>query len=146
MHTVDLFSETKPSAARRFLFRDSYALESPSQAIKWWEKRRLAYNVAVGATGLVSLTAMAIATGITSGELLAGPPLLAVVVYAVIANCFFTCGWVAELMLRPVFGRRTGTVGATFFRYGLAFSIGITLIPVGLSVLQLLAHLGSKLF
>ena len=83
---------------------------------------------------------------LTSGELLAGPPLLAVVVYAVIANCFFTCGWVAELMLRPVFGRRTGTVGATLFRYGLAFSVGITLIPAGLSALQVLVHLGSRIF
>ena len=146
MNRLDLFSETDPSAARRLLFRDSHAVETPSQVVKWWESRRLPYNIAVGTTGLVSLTAMAIATLVSRGEFFAGPPLLAVIAYGVLANFLFTFGWVTELMLRPVFGRQSGTVGATIFRYGLAFSVGITLLPAGLSLVGLMVRLAQSLF
>lgn len=144
MKGLDLLSETDSSAARRLLFRDSYILESPSQIVKWWERRRLPFNVAVGATGLVSLTAMTIANAFTRGDFFPGPPILAVLAYGIAANFFFTFGWVAELILRPVFGVRTGTVGATLFRYGLAFSIGITLLPTGVAAVGVLARLLSS--
>ncbi|MEP6834870.1 MAG: hypothetical protein ABJB74_15860 [Gemmatimonas sp.] len=145
MNNLDVFSGPDFSAARRLLFRDSYTIETPQQVIRWWEKRRLAFNVAVGACGLFSLTAMGIANAIFRGEFFAGPPPLAIIAYGVLANILYTTGWFSELLLRPVFGRHTGTVGATLFRYGLAFSVGLTLLPAVLSVVGVFARLVGTL-
>ncbi len=135
-----LSTDAKFSAARRFLFRDAYALESRSQVIGWWEKRRLAYNIAVGVAGLLTLATMAGATVVTRGSF-GFPPLVAVIVYGGVANFAYTGGWVAELLLRPVFGHQTGTVGATLFRYGLAFSVGLTLLPAVVTAVGLVGYL-----
>jgi hypothetical protein len=126
------------SKLRQLLFRDSYRIESRSEIVGWWERRRLAYNAAVGTTGLVSLAFLhglgAIGPRFDHGDI--GPPLMAVVGYAVLANIFYTSGWIAELMLRPLLGRQTGTVGATLFRYGTAFSVTLTAMPIGIAFLD----------
>ncbi|MEO7361615.1 MAG: hypothetical protein ABI120_14890 [Gemmatimonadaceae bacterium] len=145
MNKFDLVSGADYSAARRLLFRDSYFIESPSQIISWWEKRRLPFNIGVGAAGLFSLLGMAMANSLARGEFFAGPPLLAIIAYGVAANILYTSGWFIELMLRPVYGSRTGTVGAALFRYGLAFSVGLTLLPAGLSAVSLVGQLASRL-
>lgn len=146
MNGLQLSSDTDFSSARRFLFRDSYALETPSQVVSWWEKRRLAFNIAVGVTGLFSVTALVLSEFLASGRLPGGPPPIAIIAYGVLANVLYTTGWVAELLLRPVFGHRTGTVGAALFRYGLAFSVGLTLLPSGFAVVSLVIRLALKLF
>ena len=56
--------------------------------------------------------------------------------YAVLANVMYTGGWAAELALRPLFGRRTPVVGATIFRYGLAFSLGLTVLPIPVAAID----------
>jgi len=145
MNGLDLTSGADYSAARRLLFRDSYSIESPSQIITWWEKRRLPFNIAVGATGLFSLVGMAMANSLARGEFFAGPPLLAIFACGVAANMLYTSGWFIELLLRPVFVQRTGTVGAALFRYGLAFSVGLTLLPAGLSAVSVVAQLVSRI-
>ena len=143
MTGIDLFQDSldapaPPSAARRLLFRDSTGSEKPGDVIQWWERRRLPFNIAVGAAGLVSLSSIAVLGAIgpdPHGTI--GPPLVAVFVYGAVANVAYTSGWVLELLLlRPLFGRRSGTVGATLFRYGLAFSVGISAIPAGLAVAE----------
>lgn len=130
-------SET-PSKLRQLLFRDSYRLEKPSEIVQWWERRRIPFNIAVGTSGLVSLTFLyglgSIGPRFDHGDM--GPPFLAVLAYGVAANIFYTGGWMAELMLRPFFGAQTGTVGATLFRYGTAFSVILTAMPIGLAVLD----------
>lgn len=134
MTGIEVFGEDTPSAARKLLFRDTAGNETASEVVSWWEKRRLAYNAAVGVAGLASLSALAIADRVT-GHGGGGPPVMAVAAYAVAANFCYTGGWVAELLLRPVFGRRTGTVGATIFRYGSAFSVTLTLLPIPFCVI-----------
>lgn len=144
MHSIDLFedasspSEAPPSALRRLLFRDSARLYPPEEVVHWWERRRLPFNVAVGATGLVSLSFIAVLGAIgPEAHTFQGPPLVGVLAYGAMANVAYTSGWVLELfLLRPLFGRRSGTVGAALLRYGLAFSVGITAIPIGLSVAE----------
>ena len=143
MTGVDLFHDSHdatmaPSAARRLLFRDSVGAESPSDVVRWWEGRRLPFNVAVGATGLVSLSFLAALSAMSpDAHGTIGPPLLVVLAYGVAANVAYTSGWILELLLlRPLFGRRSGTVGAALFRYGLAFSVGISAIPAGFAVAE----------
>lgn len=135
LHSVSLPSDSE-SSLRTLLFRDSYRVESPAEIVAWWEKRRLAYNVAVGATGLVGLASIFGLGSLGPFQHPMGPPLIGVVIYAVLANIAYTSGWVAELCLRPFFGARTGTVGATLFRYGLAFSVGITAIPTAIGFMD----------
>jgi hypothetical protein len=126
------------SAVRRFMFRDSVVVQSPGEVVGWWERRRLPYNVAVGATGLLSIGVVNALGAIGPDASGWGwPPLVAMAVYGVAANVMFTGGWVAELALRPIFGRRSGTVGATIFRYGLAFSVGLTTLPMAAAVFNL---------
>ncbi|MBK6486799.1 MAG: hypothetical protein IPF98_08015 [Gemmatimonadetes bacterium] len=143
MNALDLFQDSTPapepsSAARRLLFRDAAGNESAAEVVRWWERRRLPFNVAVGATGLVSLTSIAVLSAVGPfPHHVFGPPLVGVLAYGVIANVAYTSGWMLELLvLRPIFGHRTGTVGATLFRYGLAFSVGISAIPIGISAVD----------
>lgn len=143
MTGIELHTEDAPTAARRLLFRDTAGTERPGEIVGWWEKRRLAYNIAVGSAGLLSLGAMA-AAGAVTGH----PPrgeLPFVFVYAAIANVCFTGGWMAELLLRPVLGRRAGTVGATIFRYGLAFSVILTLLPVPVAAITIVLRALSEM-
>jgi hypothetical protein len=135
------------SNLRSLLFRDSYRVESPSEIVQWWERRRIPFNIAVGATGLVSLTFLGVLGSIgpnAHNQML--PPVIAVFIYGAIANIAYTSGWVAELLLRPLLGPQTGTVGATLFRYGLAFSVGITALPIGLAVLEFGARMLEWIF
>lgn len=123
---------------RRFFFRNSTSAESPMDVVTWWESRRIAYNAAVGITGVVSLLIANVFAVIGPGGALFGPPIVAIVMYALLANLFYTGGWIAELILRPVFGRRTPVVGSALFRYGFAFSVGLTLLPTAAAGLDLI--------
>lgn len=126
------------TALRRFFFRSSTLTESPMDVVNWWESRRLAYNGVVGLTGIVSLLIANMFTLIGPGGQFFGPPIIAIAIYGLLANLFYTGGWIAELLLRPVFGRRTPIVGSALLRYGFAFSVGITLLPTAAAGLDLI--------
>jgi hypothetical protein len=119
-----------PSAARRLFFREEGPVQPAGAIVGWWEQRRPAFNIAVGAAGLTTIAVVkVIALGFpaSAGD---GPPLMAVVAYAALANFMYTFGWVSELALRRFFRRKTPVVGAAIFRDGFAFSIGLTLLPI----------------
>jgi hypothetical protein len=97
--------------------------------LRWWESRRLFYNLVVGATGMVTLIGISI---LSLGELglplldLAGP----VVAYGVAANLCYSLGWGLEMLARIVWGDDAPDIGPLLFRQGLIFSVGLTLIPL----------------
>lgn len=70
--------------------------------------------------------------------LVAGPPreeplsvlLGGVVVYGILANLFYTIGPALDLLIHRKWGREFGAVGPTLFRYGFAFTVGVTLLPI----------------
>ena len=105
---------------------------TPLSLLRWWESRRLLYNQAVGAAGLVSLA------GVTVLALLPPHPatlsfpglLVGVAAYGVLANGCYSLGWVAELVARRVWGRKAPDLGPLLFRQGLIFSVGVTLLPL----------------
>ena len=89
--------------------------------VRWWESRRLTYNVVVGSTGLLSL----------------GVPWQGVVLYGVLANVCYSGGAAADLALRRWLGLPYGaTIGPALFRYGFVFSVGLTLLPIPLAALS----------
>jgi hypothetical protein len=115
---------------QKVLFEPSL-VRSPLRVVQWWESRRLFYNMVVGGTGLVSGAWLYLIDSLFRGHL--GPiPWEPVVAFGVLANVCYTSGWMVENLVerwlqRPVYG-----LGPALFRYGLAFSVGLTLLPAGL--------------
>jgi len=114
------------SALTRYFFDTVYYPRSAWHVVGWWERRRASYNAAVGACGLVTLAVLAL--------LGLAPParVLAVLVpaYALAANVCYSAGALVDLLARRVGGPDWAPVGPTLFRYGFAFSVGLTLLPI----------------
>jgi hypothetical protein len=119
-------------------FKRQSSLESSDEIVKWWESRRVFFNVVVGSTGLVTCALVVIcilASDATVGEAIGLPdgPLLGVfgiIAYGIMANICFTAGWISELILRSMLTpERSSAYGLKAFRFGIQFSILITLLP-----------------
>lgn len=125
----------------RLLFEPTL-MRSPIRIVRWWESRRLAYNVIVGATGLGTLV---YANGL---ELLLRQgwlpiPWQAIVAYGVAANACYTLGWFVENVVERWLGRPVYGLGPALFRHGVVFSVGLTLLP---AVLVTLVNVAGRLF
>ncbi|HTF90531.1 MAG TPA: hypothetical protein VK843_19090 [Planctomycetota bacterium] len=125
------------------------------EAIGWWERRRLAFNLVVGAVGaltcFIGLVALAVLERFFHEPVeMPDPPIFiffAIGGYAVMANVCFTGGWIVELLVRWLWrddGTRFASIG---FTLGLVFSAGLTLAPalfmVGVAGLQILFGAGA---
>jgi hypothetical protein len=121
------------SALTEFLF-PAPAPRSVAKIILWWERRRLAYNVAVGGAGLVSLGVLTAAASLLrgSGTL---PPWPAVAIFGVLANVCYLLGPCVEIVALRVWGRSLLPVGPALYRMGLTFSVGLALLPTLLVIL-----------
>jgi hypothetical protein len=127
------------SALTRFFFRNEVTCRTPAEVIGWWEARRMAYNVAIGGTGLFTLVAVHLIARIPPfpTAIPIEPTVIIPIVYGFFANMCYTGGWAAELWIRNTLGREMEPVGPTLFRYGFAFSVGLTLFPVAvISILK----------
>lgn len=97
--------------------------------IGWWEKRRLPYNLIVGATGLVPLAVGVLFTTLVA-SLQPVDMFRAAIWWGVIANLCYTLGPVAEIVLHKLFGRRLLPAGPLLFRAGVTVAVGVTLLPL----------------
>ncbi len=107
--------------------------------IRWWEFRRLHFNLIVGTTGLVTLVAMFL-TAVVAETLIQEPigwpdgmgiiliP-VGVVGYGVGANLCYTAGWAVELMLRNWSVSKASRFAVFSFYAGMLFSLVLTLLP-----------------
>jgi hypothetical protein len=70
---------------------------------------------------------------------------LGVTAYGIAANVCYSIGAPLELLVERWLGRRTYGLGPALFRYGLVYSVGLTLFPLALgafaAVAKLLFHL-----
>jgi hypothetical protein len=134
---------------QRLLFEPTL-VRSPLRVIQWWESRRLSYNLIVGGTGVLTLVYVnALELALGQGWLV-GPwndksaaGLIGIVAYGLAANVCYSMGWVVEnvaerWLKRPVYG-----LGPALFRYGLVFSVGLTLLP---AVLITILNIAGRLF
>jgi hypothetical protein len=126
----------------RYLFSPLYAPGSAWTVLRWWERRRPFYNVVVGTAGLLTVAMAHLGALLAPGP--QGPPLPFIVVYAVAANLFYSLGTPLDLVLRRRLKEQAGPVAQAMFRYGLAFSLGLTLLPIPLillsTIIRLLTH------
>lgn len=133
------------SALTRILFPLPDYRRTPWTLFRWWESRRLTYNVAVGGAGLATLGFLALFSVLPPG--LPAPVFVwrGVVVYAVLANLGYSLGWLAELVMRWLWKDQAPDAGPALFRQGLSFAVGLTLLPIPLMGLSWLARVLARL-
>lgn len=118
------------TALTEFLF-PAPARRKASAIVGWWERRRLAYNVIVGGSGLVSLGVGFALSWLPpngwGGSL--GFPWQPVVVFGVLANLFYFLGPTVELLIEKLSKGQVLPTGPVLYRMGLTFSAGLALLP-----------------
>jgi hypothetical protein len=117
------------TAITEFLFPAPDHRRTTLSLLNWWESRRLKYNLIVGTSGVFSLGFMRIITWLPPSPHDMPLNWKQVVVFGVLANVCYSAGWLAELGLEKLWGRRALPAGPTLFRQGLSFSVGLTLLP-----------------
>jgi hypothetical protein len=123
---------TGVSALTRLLFPAPAEVRSTASIFRWWESRRLTYNVIVGSAGLVTLTSMkliALLPPLSMSLPVFGPGIIA---YGLFANLFYSLGFLTEAAMQRAWHDDTPRVGPALFRQGLVFSVGLTLFPIAL--------------
>ena len=98
--------------------------------IRWWEARRVPYNLIVGTVGLLSFVAFLALVGYC-GHLEPGEDafeLLELFIAPIAINLCYTAGWVTEISLwrAQTWGR---PLGPRLLRLGLAFSLIVVMLP-----------------
>lgn len=106
-------------------------VRSPLSVIRWWESRRPLYNLAVGVTGL-GVLGYSVGLELLLGNGLLEFPLIGVVAYGIAANVCYTLGPAAEMTIEKFLKRPVYGLGPALFRYGLVFSLGLTLLPAAM--------------
>jgi hypothetical protein len=130
---VNIFARIRFSTLGR---RDIPA-STTTEAIGWWETRRIPFNLIVGTGGILTCIIIGI-VGLGSwifwGSVIGMPnsPLLAllgVVLYGFAANVCYTGGWLTELVIRKLWPREADRFATLTFSTGLIFSVVLTLAP-----------------
>ena len=135
------------SQLTEFLFPLPARRRDLGTVLGWWESRRVAYNLIVGAAGcatVVVVTLLSSLPGFRGGA----PPLAMILggafVYGVLANFCYCLGPIAELIMYRVWGDEAPRAGPALFRQGLIFSVGLTLFPIALAGLGMLLRVVSE--
>ena len=128
-----------------FLF-PAPARRSVGGIVRWWESRRLAYNVFVGGAGLLSLGVMKLIALLPPGLPGARVPLLGVVAFGVMANVCYLLEPAIEIAIQKLWGDKLLPVGPGLFRMGLTFSVGLALFPALLVSIFWVARVVLSLF
>ena len=127
------------------LFPQPTLQRSPGAILRWWESRRLTFNLVVGATGLVTLSVLQVAVMLPFHMGVAEFPWKAVLAYGIAANCCYSLGPLVEATVERWMGRQVYEVGPVLWRHGLIFSMGLTLFPIALAGIFWLARIAGMI-
>lgn len=116
------------SALTEFLYPPP-AKRKAGSILRWWENRRLAYNVVVGSTGLLSVAFIYVVNLLPPNGFVTPFFWPAIVVFGVMANVCYFFGPAAEVLIEKLWGPRVLPTGPALFRIGLTFSVGLALFP-----------------
>ncbi len=114
--------------------------------LHWWESRRLFYNGIVGGTGLLTAGVVELFALLPPSQPRMGVPLAGVLVWGIAANAFYSLGWAVEASMERVWKREAPLIGPVLFRQGVAFSVGLTLLPMALAGVGWVARVIEALF
>jgi hypothetical protein len=108
-------------------------MKPPFDAVVWWERRRIPYNLMLLVSGAVSFAVILFvgARLVNPGEDVIEPlaVIFGAVVYFVGANVAYTLGWITELLWSGGDTSRTEMRRAVVYRKGVIFSIVLTVLP-----------------
>ena len=104
--------------------------------LKWWEGRRLHYNLITGGAGIFSLAITELFAILPPDNHGFFVPVVGVLVFGVLANVFYTVGPAVEITLERIWGRKALPTGPALFRMGLTFSVGLAMLPSMVSALD----------
>ena len=131
------------SALVSILFPEPTLQRTPLSVLGWWESRRLTYNAIVGGTGAITLLGLWVASGF---EFFLTPfPWIGAAAYGIAANVCYSLGAPVEILLQRWLKRDTYGLGPALFRHGLVYSVGLTLFPLALAGLAVIARIVATL-
>ena len=133
------------SALVEFLYPKP-AKRTVGSIFKWWEKRRLAYNVIVGAAGVTGFAGAFLIGLVPPVSTLFLPPLGAIAVVGVLANVFYFLGPTVETVVEKFLGPDVLPTGPALYRMGLTFSVGLGLMPILIAMIVWVARVVGILF
>jgi len=128
-----VFPEATLAQLDRFLYPLPEASTAPLAVVRWWERRRLRYNLIVGGAGLFSLGVVDAFAVLPPGPHGSGVPLGAVIVFGILANVCYTAGAVIDWGCKLAWRDDPPLVGPFLFRQGLMFSVGLALLPIAVA-------------
>lgn len=109
----------------RFLY-PAPAKRTVGGIFRWWERRRLSFNLIVGSGSTVSLLVHGTMNWLQGFSVsFAWAPLIAALL---VANACYTLGPLTESLLHRIWGRDVLPVGPHLLRAGLALSVGVTFV------------------
>ncbi len=114
--------------------------------LHWWESRRLLYNGIVGGTGLLTAGVVELFALLPPADPHVRVPLAGVLLWGLGANVFYTLGWVLEASMERAWKREAPPIGPVLFRQGVAFSVGLTLLPMAIAAVGWLGRVVQALF
>ena len=129
-------------------------LKSAREIIGWWETQRITFNLVLAIVGLISALVV-ICISIASYEIyksdfgMPDPPLfalIAIIIYGVLANIFYTGGWVLELLVHAIWPNQSNNFGNRAYFYGFVFSLILTISPAVILIYFGFVKLAVKLF
>ena len=132
------------SALTRILFPLPDYRRTPWTLLRWWESRRLTYNLFVGGAGLLTVGVIGLVTWLPPHQPGAGLQWRGVLAYGILANICYSFGWLTEVAMRALWRDQAPDAGPALFRQGLSFAIGLTLLPIPLMVLSWVARLVGR--
>ncbi len=114
------------------------AARSAGAIVKWWEKRRLSYNLIVGGGAGLSVVIGSLLWLLPPNDLpLEIIPLEGYLGFLFLINLSYSVGPATEFLAHKIWGTHVRPVGPTLFRMGLTFSLGLTLVlPVIVFMIQ----------
>ena len=127
------------------LFPPADYRRTTTSLLNWWESRRATYNLIVGSAGVVTLVVIRLISWMPPGV-----PVFfdwrPVAAYGLLANLCYTFGWGIEATAQRIWGEKCPPFGPALFRQGVAFSVGLTLLPIVLVSVGWLARLAMFIF
>lgn len=120
---------SRMSGLAKFLF-PAPAERRTGAIFKWWEKRRLSYNLAITGGGLLTYVYGTVVTLLPPNSTgLDYPPLEGPLTILLVANAVYLLGPATEVLLSRVLGSQGPAAGPALFRGLLTLGVGAALFP-----------------
>ncbi len=105
------------------------AARSAGAIVKWWEKRRLSYNLILGGGAGLLVVIGSLLWLLPPNDLpLEIIPLEGYLGFLFLINLSYSVGPATEFLAHKLWGTHVRPVDPTLFRMGLTFSLGLTLV------------------